>query len=827
MAATSLSEAVPYALPYVDGRDLFILERVCKELKALVDPDPSSAIWRLQYHRSFGKRGKGNIRLISSSAHFPRESVSNPSAYVPLPEGDYREAYRRSRVVEDFGANAEVSELRWGHAKCIKPRDGMKRSRSSIFIAGPSLYVFGGVVGGKGENRLSKKLWRVSLASLVSGGKYEWKRCRVDGVAPRPSDALTLTPLNIAPPLRAPHTQPEWPKRYFAAGGPRGSDTDNPWGVLEINREEGGAGATYQHQWLSKAELRGEEKKSTPPLNRRFFTSTCVPIRSSAHPHGYIFIIGGKNTYGEALSSSIIVDVATWSFNNSDDNVSGPRPTARLNHTATLVKDRYVFIIGGEEWDHEIDSDFDDDEFDSEYGPSERFMPMGFASPPRLNIFDGEGKTWIIFSCLPWVSRGTFPLVDDALRSYLASAEGHRCDFARHTAVLAGDKIVINLPYANYADFGARFGGMKTLIFDITTGRFSKPAFATRPQKMCGTAPPAGTTPRPAPETPYKPYEPPPAACAAAVWTGSDVILFGGASLLDEQWDRDDPETHYDDGNRHEQTKHSEISVLGVMDRTTNDQTVPVDRHQQVLPFSRRYVWNRQLWQMDIRGGDARFDVDMWDNEEQIEQQWYEERQAIAESKANERQQLRERGVEVEIESGEGDEYDGMEGYTEKDINDHLCGKPLPYNKVFGKPITPTRHQALSKLFTEARTLPTASSAATTTPKITKYFRRVRGPKTPLVQSSLTDFFPFRTACRQTINHGYKSLDRDGNGSKKRKRDLMADGGKKRRRNEEDENDDEDERPEWAKGMTVWQYERALVEEEKKKQYREHENHYG
>mmetsp|Transcript_34582 Transcript_34582/g.99570 ORF Transcript_34582/g.99570 Transcript_34582/m.99570 type:complete len:288 (+) Transcript_34582:165-1028(+) len=275
---------------------------------------------------------------------------------------------------------------------------------------------------------------------------------------------------------------------------------------------------------------------------------------------------------------------------------------------------------------------------------------------------------WIRFDRLPWTARGTNPSVDAAVGPYLRGVDKrhleHRCDFARHTAVLAGDKIVINVPYAVYGEIGV-LGGVKTVIFDTKTGRFSRPSFATQPQKTCAAAPHPNMIPRQSsPHERYKPYEPPPAACAAAVWTGSELILYGGGSLLDEEWMKGDFESEYDNDARHDQSKHSEISVLGVMDRTTNDQTVPVDRHQQVLPFSRRYVWNRQLWQMDIRGGDARFDVDMWDNEEQIEQQWYEERQAIAESKANERQQLRERGVEVEIESGEGDECDDMEGYT-------------------------------------------------------------------------------------------------------------------------------------------------------------------
>ncbi|CEM10802.1 unnamed protein product [Vitrella brassicaformis CCMP3155] len=772
MAATpqqQLFDVVWYLFPYLDVPELLKLESVCKEITALLHPNNSSGIWQLQYRRSFAK--KTNIRLIEGAAHRPRTHPSpmatNAPKYAPLPESAYRGAVRRGAVLKDFATNPTLGELRWGKASCVNPMDDMRRSRPSIFILRSHLYVFGGVVGGRDEHKSYKTdLWRVSLRSLLCTGKYEWEQCVVDGTPPASSDALTLTCINLKSPLPTHTARPPSPRFYFAVGGPTGPrDTRNKedfWGVLEMNRKDG-----WEYRWLSKRELKGGEgevrKKrrddKTPPVDCRYFTCTFVPIRSSAHPQGFIFIFGGKDyTAEDALSSSTVVDVATWSFDDSDGNVSGLRPTARLNHTATLVKDRYVFIIGGEEWD--LDDNFADcDSFESD----DLFGPVGFAQPPALDIFDGKTKTWIEFDHLPWIARGTNPgtnpTVDAAVGPYLARGVGasygeHRCDFARHTAVLAGDKIVINVPYAVYGEIGV-LGGVKTVIFDTKTGRFSRPSFATQPQKTCAAAPHPNMIPRQSsPHERYKPYEPPPAACAAAVWTGSELILYGGGSLLDEEWMKGDFESEYDNDARHDQSKHSEISVLGVMDRTTDDQIVPVDR-PSVAPFSRRYVWNRQLWQMDTDGGDARFDIAMWDDDQYIEEEWRWDRQAIAESKAKERQQLRERGVEV-LESGEGDEYDGVEGYTNKDIDDHLCGKPLPCNKVFGKPARRTWHQAISKFFTVTGilrsdpihwTLPKDDSQANATQtKITTFFSR------RIVQSSLSGSHGYRGTKRKRYN---------------------------------------------------------------------------
>ncbi|CEM13239.1 unnamed protein product [Vitrella brassicaformis CCMP3155] len=722
------------------------------------------------------------IRLIESAAHFPPPHCPSPTSnavqsacssahtdtYTLLPDNQYREAYCRGKKIEPLGTGGGgVGVLRWGKAKCMEERLEMARSRPSLFICGKYLYVFGGVIGdGNYKNDLGVK-------SLLSSGKYSWQECEVRGTPPYASDSLTLTSIHIpSPDTPTASSQPHLPHRYFACGGPLSSDNGTPreqmWGVLEISKEEkeqegegaGGAeGASesereieYRYQWVSKRELRGQEngvpkkQKTTLRLKRRrryYFTSTFLPIRSTEHPEGYVFIFGGRADFldpddmrwaNDVMPMSTIADAATWSLDGSDP-VFGEGPDGRLNHTATLVKDRYVFIIGGLQ---------EGARFEGLHRA--RYFDAG------LDILDGNTKTWIEFDGLPWIAAGNRPAVDGGVGAYLEDV--HMTDkryeavrpyptlageFARHTAVLAGDKIVIMLPYGvNQNHDFCMYGGVKTVIFDTKTGRFSRPSFATQPQKMCATPPHPGLTPQSSTYEPRAAYEPPPGAFAAAVWTGSEAILYGGASFLDE-----DP---FDDGS-YDQSKYADISVLGVMDRKADDQIVPVDRHQEVAPFWRRYVCNRQLWQMDIFEDNARFDILLWDHHKLIEQKWYEERQAIAESKAKEREQLRERGVEAEIESAEGDEYEGMDGYTNKDIDDHLCGKPLPCSKVFGKPTRRTRHQALSKFFTVTGilrsdpmhwTLPKDDSQADATQtKITTFFSR------RVVQSSLSG------------NHGY------------------------------------------------------------------------
>ncbi|CEM39503.1 unnamed protein product [Vitrella brassicaformis CCMP3155] len=448
-----LMSVVWYSLPFLDGTDLLKAQTVCREIKEMLEPHCSSGIWQLQENphkrilsfplcnafidaacvgRPQYRRwlSKSNIRLIEGAAHHPHPSAA-------LPESRYREARRRGKVISDLGANKNISELRWGKATCENPTDEMGRSRSAAFVLSEHLYEFGGVVGGIGQhNSYKNDLWRVSLQPLLSFGKYAWEECVVAGSPPASSDSLTLTPISVPSPTPTHIAHPEMPQRYFACGG--------------------------------------------QPVC--YFTSTFVPVRSSAHADGFVFIFGGKDTDGEALSSTTIVDVATWSFNDNDRSVSGTPPAARLNHTATLIKDRYVFIVGGEEWG------------ESEYHQPN--SPVGFSCPPDVAIFDGDTKTWIDFDDLPWVSSGIQPSVDDARllpRMWLAHViympDDMRFDFARHSAVAAGDKIVIMVPYVCYDDEMDGYGNLETIVFDISTGQFALPGFSARPQKTSITPP--------------------------------------------------------------------------------------------------------------------------------------------------------------------------------------------------------------------------------------------------------------------------------------------------------------------------------------------------
>ncbi|CEM33082.1 unnamed protein product [Vitrella brassicaformis CCMP3155] len=733
------------------------LTEAVRDLHCILLADGSTdGLWQTQYHRSFNK---STIRPIEGAAHFPppprpsfarsvAQSTSptiNTNAYKPLPDSQYRDAYCRGKKIEALGTGGGgVDVLRWGKAQCQKWRPEMARSRPSLFILGDSLYVFGGVID---EGNYKNDLWRVSLKSLLSRGTYEWHECEVHGTPPYASDSLTLTSIHIP----SPHTptatsQPYLPQRYFVCGGPvdynDGTPREQMWGVLEISKEEegqqqrqGAGGAEgvsqseieYRYEWLSRRELWGQEegvpkkKRTTLPLKRRYFTSTFVPIRSTEHPEGYVFIVNGRDDWPDdphdmrdVMPMSTIVDIATWSFDGSD-SVFGERPNGRVNHTATLVKDRYVFIIGGDEW-----------EYDSPRGCS---STMYFGQLNRIDTFDGETKTWIAFDELPWVDEGIKPSQDDEVTRSMYD-EPYLCNFERHTAVLAGDKIIMMTGYAEGNDgfLLNRFlcGGTQTVIFDINTGRFSLPSFAR--ERQMPARPPRSPS-MIARERAFEPYEAPPVRAAAAVWTGSEVILYGGASMLDRMYLNAEggivsDDEHDNDGwafQRHGQQKHGDVSVLGVMDGKTGEQLVPVDRQQEVSRFSSRYVCEHEMWQLphwkrrDEWEEETLIDEDT-DSEDRIEERWA--------ASCTERDE----------------EARGVEDSNGGDNEDHSTD-----NKVFGRDKKPTRLQAITKFFPIIGTshsdfMPWTQAPVDvphqTTPMITSFFQQQRTVRSELPVAS-------------------------------------------------------------------------------------------
>ncbi|CEM39501.1 unnamed protein product [Vitrella brassicaformis CCMP3155] len=113
----------------------------------------------------------------------------------------------------------------------------------------------------------------------------------------------------------------------------------------------------------------------------------------------------------------------------------------------------------------------------------------------------------------------------------------------------------------------------------------------------------------------------------------SEVFVFGGASLLDEEWAADADWGWYDGEARHAQSKHSEISVLGVMDCKTNDQIVPIDRQHTQLTFSGRYGVRKDEWQRQPYPPHGHLALDS----EGLDSEWYAERRYMHDRDKTER----------------------------------------------------------------------------------------------------------------------------------------------------------------------------------------------
>ena len=141
----------------------------------------------------------------------------------------------------------------------------------------------GGVIA---DANYKTDLWRLSIKSLLSKGKYDWQECEVDGTPPAASDSMTLTCIHIPSPATPTSlSEPELPQRYFACGGPASSNPASSndtrpketfWGVLEIRKEakeaaegvvrgdgEGGQGSEYRYEWVTRERLNCQQVEWT------------------------------------------------------------------------------------------------------------------------------------------------------------------------------------------------------------------------------------------------------------------------------------------------------------------------------------------------------------------------------------------------------------------------------------------------------------------------------------------------------------------------------------------------------------------------------------